>query len=283
MLGRVYLANPTVEAVIVGGSTGRGLVDRFSDIELGVFWMALPDVDVRRRLVETAGGVDPRVFPEHFSLEDAVYDDFFVGRALNNRPSSGVLVEIVHKTVAGTDWQVDQLIDAHQPDDYLINLAAALAYGQSVGQSSRVDTWKKRLDPYPAGLKTAVLQKEAQIDHFWRSEMLRERGHNLPALYQLWSGIAEKLLKTVAALNGVYFWGTKWAAKMSEALPIQPENFYGRLVAIFKTDPVEAESSLSRLVVETYDCIDAHWPAVSTVRLREIFQYRREPWLEMPG
>lgn len=36
----IYAANPHVAAVLVGGSTARGHAGRFSDIELGVFWLA---------------------------------------------------------------------------------------------------------------------------------------------------------------------------------------------------------------------------------------------------
>jgi len=41
-IGSVYAGNRKVAAVILGGSTARGHADRYSDIELGVFWHTPP-------------------------------------------------------------------------------------------------------------------------------------------------------------------------------------------------------------------------------------------------
>lgn len=46
-LAPIYAANPHVAAVLVGGSTARGHADRYSDIELGVFWHQ-PPTDAER-------------------------------------------------------------------------------------------------------------------------------------------------------------------------------------------------------------------------------------------
>ena len=46
-LAPIYAANPHVAAVLLGGSTARGHADRYSDIELGVFWHQ-PPTDAER-------------------------------------------------------------------------------------------------------------------------------------------------------------------------------------------------------------------------------------------
>ena len=49
-----YAANPHVVAVIVSGSTGRGHADRYSDIEVGVFWRRPPtDADRQAPLIQS--------------------------------------------------------------------------------------------------------------------------------------------------------------------------------------------------------------------------------------
>ena len=39
---RPYAANPKVAAVVLGGSAAHGHADRFSDVEIGVFWREPP-------------------------------------------------------------------------------------------------------------------------------------------------------------------------------------------------------------------------------------------------
>ena len=73
----VYAANPKVAAVILAGSTARGHADRFSDIELGVFWHEPPTDDERLAAIEQAGGELETVYPLE---DDAWYDDWKLGR-----------------------------------------------------------------------------------------------------------------------------------------------------------------------------------------------------------
>ncbi len=54
----VYLADPRVRAVMVGGSVARGWADRYSDVEVGVFWEAFPSPEQFRAAMERARGTE---------------------------------------------------------------------------------------------------------------------------------------------------------------------------------------------------------------------------------
>jgi len=41
----IYAADRDVAVVIVGGSVARGTADRFSDLELGIFWSTAPALE----------------------------------------------------------------------------------------------------------------------------------------------------------------------------------------------------------------------------------------------
>src|SRR5947209_2177409 len=58
-----YAANPNVAAVIIGGSVARGHSDRYSDIEVGVFWRQPPTDEERRSAAEATGGEVHRLYP----------------------------------------------------------------------------------------------------------------------------------------------------------------------------------------------------------------------------
>jgi predicted nucleotidyltransferase len=42
-----YQSNPNITAIMLGGSTARGHTDKYSDIELGVFWNQPPTEEER--------------------------------------------------------------------------------------------------------------------------------------------------------------------------------------------------------------------------------------------
>jgi hypothetical protein len=39
-IGMGYAADPKARVVVVSGSTGRGVADRYSDLEIDVYWSA---------------------------------------------------------------------------------------------------------------------------------------------------------------------------------------------------------------------------------------------------
>src|SRR6266705_337796 len=85
-------ANPKVAAVLVEGSVARGYADRFSDIDLAVFWAEPPTKEERREVSERAGGSHWHPLPsDHEGSWSEHYD---VG---------GVSIDVRHMTVEATE------------------------------------------------------------------------------------------------------------------------------------------------------------------------------------
>lgn len=56
-IAKGYAANPKAQVIMVAGSTGRGSADRYSDLEIDVYWSAPPTDAERRAAAEGSGGV----------------------------------------------------------------------------------------------------------------------------------------------------------------------------------------------------------------------------------
>ena len=96
-IGSVYAENRKVAAVILGGSTARGHADRYSDIELGVFWRTPPSDEERQAETDRMGVDLVRLYPYDPS-EEVWADDLKAGRSDPALERSGALVEVVHHT-----------------------------------------------------------------------------------------------------------------------------------------------------------------------------------------
>jgi hypothetical protein len=55
-IGKAYAANPKTQVIMVAGSTGRGTSDRYSDLEIDVYYSAAPTEEERRATAERSGG-----------------------------------------------------------------------------------------------------------------------------------------------------------------------------------------------------------------------------------
>jgi len=269
-IGVRYAAEPAVDAVLCGGSTGRGHADRWSDLEIGVFWSRPPEERLRRAVVADLGGADLRAF-DYDADDRCWFDEFWYSGAAG----AGLLVEVVHMTAADADALLDRLLTATDVRGGLLAFAAAIVYGRPLAGS--VERYVSRLRAYPRPVATAVVRRHGQIDHFWRWQMYVERGdvHGLRAHF---AAVATALTHMVCALNGRWWPGGKWPRLVTAGLPIAPERLTTRLAAVDALAPPEAAAALSELVEETYDLVAEHLPEADPERLRTIFRFARTPW-----
>src|SRR5260370_16742379 len=98
-------ANPKVAAVLVEGSVARGDADRFSDLDLAVFWAEPPTVQERRDIVTRAAGRDRRPWPS--PREAAGWE--------RQNVREGVAIDVRHTTVAATERLLEARLEHADP------------------------------------------------------------------------------------------------------------------------------------------------------------------------
>jgi hypothetical protein len=278
-----YAANPKVAAAIVGGSTCRGHADRYSDIEVGVFWHEPPTDDDRRAAAEAAvaaaslGGEVHYLYP-YDPAEEVWEDTLFLGRLAPDLPGTGVLVEIPHYTVEFMERVLDDVLVRHDPSNLKQNLLAVLAPAIPVHGEALIEAWRSRTAVYPRELALAVVRKYAQIEFLWTTEKFLERGNNLMLVYDVLVGISKQLIHVLFALNRTYYSGFKWIDLQISSMKIIPPDFIKRLQAVFASEPLAGAEELRTLVEETYSLIEKEMPEIDVARLRWLFRYRRELW-----
>lgn len=277
-----YAANPRVAAVLVSGSTARGHADRYSDIEMLVFWHVPPTDEERRAAIEQVGGDLHYLYP-YDPAEEVWEDDFTMGRLAPDQPGSGILVELGHYTMDFMPRLLDQVLVQYDPDEAKQNCIAGLLDGRALyEQEAVIQRWQARASAYPDALAAAVVKRHAQIDHFWRWEMFLHRNQNLTLLYQSFSQIQQHMLHVLLGLNRAYYFGFKWLDVLVDRLPIAPADLANRLRRPYQTEPAEGVQVVAALVEDTYDLIEQHLPGVDVERLRRIFRYRRPAWDQPP-
>jgi hypothetical protein len=280
-LASIYAANPQVAAVLLGGSTARGHADRYSDIELGVFWHQPPTDADRQAAANAINGDLVGLYP-YDPVEEVWCDDYTLGRAHPDQPKSGILVEVVHYTTDFFNRTLDAVLQNYNPDALKQNLIAGVVDGIPLHNAELIQDWKARAAIYPEGLALAVVNQSILIDHFWRWEMLLARGGNLMLLYQSFTRIEQQLLHVLLGLNRVYYFGFKWLDVVSDRLAQKPANLLRRLQLVYELAPAEGARELAELVEETYDLVELALPQIDIARLRGYFRYQRPIWDHAP-
>jgi len=277
----IYAANSYVAAVILSGSTARGHADRYSDIEVSVFWRKPPADADRQAAALAIDGDLHRLYP-YDPLEEVWSDVYFLGRADPDQPKSGVVVEVNHYTADYINRNFDAVLTDYNPDPLRQNLIAGIVHAVPLHNAGLIQEWQERAAIYPDGLALAVVRQNAQIDHFWRSEMWLARGDNLMMLYKSFVQAHQKMLHVLLGLNRVYYFKFKWLDVVAGRLERKPPDLVARLRRVYQVDPVEGAREVSAIVEEVYDLIEEKLPEVDVEWLRAVFRYRRPQWEQAP-
>jgi predicted nucleotidyltransferase len=272
-----YAAHAAVDAVMLSGSTARGDADRWSDVEIGVFWSRAPTAGERASVVHAA---DLR----QVSRDDADppwYDHVHLGAG---RPD-GLLVEVVHTTTACFESTLDTVLGACRPDPAGLDALKGLVDGRDVrgAKADLVTTWQERAATYPRELAIAVVRRDGAIEQFWRWRMLVERDNPL-LIAREFMRVSSQLLNVLHALNGRYC-GHASAFKrldtLERELAVAPSGLAARIRSVFRLPVPEGAAALRALVEETYDLVELHLPEADADQLRALFRSDRRPLEKM--
>jgi hypothetical protein len=268
---RAYASESRVQVVLLSGSTARGDADRWSDVEIGVFWSAPPDDDIRTRLAATGGAQVSGLFmyEEHGQV-------WFDELDLATPRPEGLRVEVVHRLTSSAERLLELVLDEHAPEPIGLNLAQGIADGTGFHGDELVAQWKARVALYPDALAVAVIESGGVIEEFWQWEVHVDRGN--PVLLVGWfSAVCEQVLNILLALNRQYGPRPKRLDAFVAALDVGPPRLGERLRQVFTVDAPVAARILSELVEETFTLVETELPDVDVDRLRRIFRRRRSP------
>lgn len=264
-----YARQPAVQVVEVGGSVSRGCADRYSDIEIGVFWAAPPTDEIRQGVADQANGTDFRSFG---FAEDEWSEEFLV---------QGVKIDVSHRLVRSMESLLEDVIDRYETDVAKQGLISAVEHAVPISGAALLTQWQAKAKPYPPGLAEAMVRDHLMLGpHIWL-EMLAER-NSVIELYSLVCIIQKRLLSVLMGLNRVYHPGFKWLDRLVADLPLAPHDLGARLQQVFRLPPAEGVRETRILIEETYRLVEAGLPSIDTTAAWARLNQQRPIWDDAP-
>ena len=294
-IGAAYGVSPNVAAVYIAGSVARGWADRYSDIELDVYWSTPPSDAERLEIIRRAGGeVDvnwgaPPGDAEYRTLllklqghvsqvwpyEDSEWSEHFYVHGVNIGVSA-FLAETMDT------WLAD-VVERFDTDDEKHMRVAAVQHAVPVHGDQRIARWKAGIR-YPDELAHALIAEQLVVDEsWWQCDMLAGRNAVIP-LMELFVAMERRILRILLALNRVFLPDPrfKWADRLITQMPIAPADLGKRLRWVYQAEPAAAVVELQRLMEEILDLVDQAFPGLDTPFAREWLSYRRVVWDQPP-
>ena len=188
----VYTASEAARASAVLGSVARRQSDRFSDIDLAIYYETMPpDEEI------TAGraALDGTNWLRIFAVEDALADSFTV---------DGVECQVIHCTVAQIDADLRAVLDDYATEHEKHAVVGGILDALPLFGTEIIAGWQARAAAYPDALAQAVVRNHLR---FWPSLVLKERvvPRDAPLFFhKALLDDAKNLLAVLSGLNRLY-------------------------------------------------------------------------------
>lgn len=263
-----YARNPKVQVIQVAGSVGRGVADRYSDIEIDVYYSDPPTEAERIAAVTGSGAVVDSLDHDDDEWEEQMLLD-------------GVHAATSTFLVSTMERYLREVVDEGQIAPQAQTRLYSLQHAQPLLGHDLVAQWRAKAANYPPQLTHAMLAANLFFHGFWYAEeMLAARGDVL-LLYRSFLQVSQQLIQALHGLNRQYLStpdGIKWMDETLTAMPIQPANCAARIKAAFQVEPVQGVRILKALIAETLDLVELYVPDFDTAPHRANFSRHRQIW-----
>lgn len=246
----IYIEDPKVDAVLLGGSVARGLHDEFSDIELFIFWKEAPaDKDRKEPIARLAG----KLLDFH-PYEDEEWAETYTVENIKLEISS-FLSSTVQQYIADVTLKFDTDLDKQV-------LLATMQDGVPLEGIKPILELKQQIEQYPKGLAEAMIQENKELGSRWQNRDALVARRDWLMLYQTFVAVEIKLMGILFALNGEYVHhpAFKWQNHALGKMSILPENSAERFASVLLGDPQESVKVLEEMVNEVFQLAQSNYP-----------------------
>jgi hypothetical protein len=268
-ISQVYASHPNTRAIIVTGSAVEGVSDYYSDLDMIVYYEALPAEKELLAACQQNQGQKRNLLGEPGAEETA--ESYLV---------NGIECQVGHTTIGAWERDIATVLERLEVASPIQKALAGLLDALPLYGEPLVQQWRARIAAYPDTLAQAMVTHYLAFFPLWG---IQERIAGRDAtiwLYQILVETAHHLLGVLSGLNRCYYssFQFKRMQRFIAQLEIAPTNFSSRLEAIFHTDAASAAVQVQELVRETVTLVEQHMPQIDTTHVRQGLDWRQQAW-----
>jgi len=249
-----------IKAIVIAGSVARGYADKYSDIEIPIFWEQLPSDSTRLAIVAALNGEFLYKY-DGPSREDQLM-------------INGVQVDLWHITIAHEEEILEAVLHEHRFDPGSLNALDTIRSCIPLFGDEIVQEWKLRAQEYPVELAKQVIQKHLPSFSVGELFILAQRS-NPTAFYARLTFLQQEVFLILLALNQMYFPTFKWMYRRLQSMQIKPENIGYRFQHAFEVSFDEAISDTRLILEETLHLVEKQFPQIETAPIYRHLSYVR--------
>lgn len=249
-IGASYASDKNAQVVMVAGSVGRGSADRYSDIEIDVYYAEPPTEVERIAAVERCGGTVELLAEDEDEWEEQM-------------SIAGFRAHTSTFLVATIERYLREVVDEGAIAAEAQTRVFSLQHGITLKGMEHVARWRAKAATYPDGLQRAMLEENLRFGRFAHAAAMLAARDDLLALYGIFVETGRNLLAALLGLNRIYLPAPDYLKSMDETIAlmaIKPADLSARLKQSFRIGPTAAVGALEELIDETLALVESHLP-----------------------
>jgi hypothetical protein len=249
-----------IQAIVVAGSVARDYADEYSDLEIPIFWDALPSDATRHAVVNALNA------KFLFNYDGPAHEDQLL--------IDGVQVDLWDVSVAHQEEILDTVLRKHQFDLGMLNALDTIRSCIPLFGQETVQMWKLRAQEYPEELAEKIIREHLATFSVGELFILAQR-NNPTAFNSRLSFLQQEAFLVLLALNRRYFPTFKWIYQALESLQVKPEAIDRRFRKVYTVSSMEAIEDTKLILEETVHLVERQFPQIGTALVHRRLSYRR--------
>lgn len=254
----------------ITGSVAEGHADEFSDLDMTVYYTALPSENAILSIREQLGGG-----PVTWQVGKHSDGELAFAYRVN-----GVECQIGHTTIERWEADIERVLKGEELASPLHKAMSGTLVSIAIMGDELLEKWKSRLRAYPDPLAEAMVKHHLQFFPIWG--ILPRMGRRNAELWMRQALVESSfnMLGVLAGLNRQYFtsFQFKRTSQFIRALTIAPPALAARLESLWSTNLPNAAIALRELVRETAELVQRHMPQVDLSGVRKALARNDAAW-----
>ena len=257
-----HLVNdPRVEAAIIVGSAAHGIVDEVSDVDIMIYineYFTEEEIQDYQEQAKASGGGIYGANPEH---------GFGVWPCMN-----GVKIDLAFNMIPNMEELIDEVLKNHSLENDFHLIVRGIRNSHVIHGREFIETWLNRMNDFPEALAEKMVKENLRVSPLWIARDMCAGRNERVWFPELALEYLKRNLWVLCGLNRQFYPGkVKGFRHVAEGFAIAPKNYAERTESVFGTEPAIATEILRDLVLDVYDLVDTHMPAIETAQARSWF------------
>ena len=273
------LVSNKIDAIILGGSTSRGHADKYSDIEIGIFWKCMPTLEERKNVI-TQININNNIF----TLEDIFHEPFIDFVYYNGNRFTGLKIDLIHSTLNLIENDINEVVRNYSLNVHSHESVAAIVDAISLYNPILLNNLKNKIIEYPKELKLTIVRANLKFNPHFGKGLLLYRESMVVEFHQIINSYIRRILNVFLAVNEIYHGEDfKWIDKLVLKMKIKPSNFVLRINKVLKNDNTfEIWTEIETLIKDTIKIVEKELPEIDTEPAKNWFLIERKEWKQEP-